>query len=242
LGYDLVESDDFNWSASFNVAYNDNMVESLLGQYDFADVNGPGLTGAFAMRLQEGQPMFSYYLLEFEGYDAAGQPILSDEKSFVGKSALPNLTGGLSTNLNYKQFSLSAYFNGQFGHYIYNNTANAFFTAGAFGTTRNVLPETLTSGENIGASAPASTRFLEKGDFVRLQNLTLAYDMPLSGEGVFKSMVFSLTGQNLWLSSDYSGLDPEVNSATGGALPSIGMDYGAYPNPTTITFGINAKF
>lgn len=242
LGYDLVESDDFNWSASFNVAYNDNMVESLLGQYDFADVNGPGLTGAFAMRLQEGQPMFSYYLLEFEGYDAAGQPILSDEKSFVGKSALPNLTGGLSTNLNYKQFSLSAYFNGQFGHYIYNNTANAFFTAGAFGTTRNVLPETLTSGEDIGASAPASTRFLEKGDFVRLQNLTLAYDMPLSGEGVFKSMVFSLTGQNLWLSSDYSGLDPEVNSATGGPLPSIGMDYGAYPNPTTITFGINAKF
>jgi len=242
LGYDLVESDDFNWSASFNVAYNDNMVESLLGQYDFADVNGPGLTGAFAMRLQEGQPMFSYYLLEFEGYDSAGQPILSDEKSFVGKSALPNLTGGLSTNLNYKQFSLSAYFNGQFGHYIYNNTANAFFTAGAFGTTRNVLPETLTSGEDIGASAPASTRFLEKGDFVRLQNLTLAYDMPLSGEGVFKSMVFSLTGQNLWLSSDYSGLDPEVNSATGGALPSIGMDYGAYPNPTTITFGINTKF
>ena len=242
LGYDLVESEDFNWSANFNVAYNDNMVESLLGQYDFADVNGPGLSGAFAMRLQEGYPMFSYYLLEFEGYDAAGLAIVSDEKSFVGKSALPNLTGGLSTNLNYKQFSLSAYFNGQFGHYIYNNTANAFFTAGAFGTTRNVLPETLTSGEAIGASAPASTRFLEKGDFVRLQNLTLAYDMPMSGEGVFKSMVFSVTGQNLWLSSDYSGLDPEVNSATGGALPSIGMDYGAYPNPTTITFGINAKF
>ena len=242
LGYDLVESEDFNWSANFNVAYNDNMVESLFGQYDFADVNGPGLSGAFAMRLQEGYPMFSYYLLEFEGYDAAGLAIVSDEKSFVGKSALPNLTGGLSTNLNYKQFSLSAYFNGQFGHYIYNNTANAFFTAGAFGTTRNVLPETLTSGEAVGASAPASTRFLEKGDFVRLQNLTLAYDMPMSGEGVFKSMVFSVTGQNLWLSSDYSGLDPEVNSATGGDLPSIGMDYGAYPNPTTITFGINAKF
>ena len=66
--------------------------------------------------------------------------------------------------------------------------------------------------------------------------------MPLSGEGVFKSMVFSVTGQNLFLMTDYSGLDPEVNSATGGNLPSIGMDYGAYPNPTTITFGINAKF
>lgn len=242
LGYDLVQSEDFNWSASFNVAYNDNMVESLSGQYDFADVNGPGLTGAFAMRLQEGQPMFSYYLLQFDGFDAAGQPIISEDKSFVGKSALPKLNGGFSTNINYKRWSMSAYFNGQFGHYVYNNTANAFFTAGAFNTSRNVLPQTLTSGEALGASAAASTRFLEKGDFVRLQNLSLAYDMPLSGEGLFSSMVFSVTGQNLWLSTDYSGLDPEVSSATGGQLPSIGMDYGAYPNPTTITFGINAKF
>ena len=54
LGYDLVQTEDFNWSANFNVAYNDNMVESLSGQYDFANVNGPGLSGAFAMRLQEG--------------------------------------------------------------------------------------------------------------------------------------------------------------------------------------------
>jgi iron complex outermembrane receptor protein len=245
LGYDLVESEDFNWSANFNFAYNDNMVESLVpSAYEqvFANVNGPGLTGATAMNLKAGYPLFSYYLRVFDGYDSSGQPIITAFPEFVGKSALPTLTGGLSTNVNYKQFSLSAYFNGQFGHYIYNNTANAFFTAGAFNTTRNVLPETLTSGEALGASADPSTRFLEKGDFVRLQNLTLAYDMPLSGKGVFKSMVFSVTGQNLWLSTNYSGLDPEVNSATGGALPSIGMDYGAYPNPTTITFGINAKF
>ena len=241
LGYDLVQTEDFNWSANFNVAYNDNMVESLSGQYDFANVNGPGLSGAFAMRLQEGHSLFSYYMQEFSGYDSAGQPIVG-EKGFVGKSALPNLTGGLSTSINYKKWTMSAYFNGQFGHYVYNNTANAFFTAGAFKTTRNVLPGTLTSGEDLGASAPVSTRFLEKGDFVRLQNLSLAYDMPLSGEGVFKSMVFSVTGQNLFLMTDYSGLDPEVNSATGGNLPSIGMDYGAYPNPATITFGINAKF
>lgn len=242
LGYDLVQSEDFNWSANFNIAYNDNMVESLIGEYEFADVNGPGLTGAFAMKLQEGQPMFSYYLLEFDGFDSNGLPIETADKSFVGKSALPNLTGGLSTNLSYKRFSMSAYFNGQFGHYVYNNTANAFFTAGAFNTSRNVLQETLTSGEDLGASAAASTRFLEKGDFIRLQTLSFSYDMPLSGEGVFKSMVLSLTGQNLFLITDYSGLDPEVSSATGGALPSIGMDYGAYPNPTTITFGINAKF
>lgn len=242
LGYDLIQSDDFNWSTNFNVAYNKNMVESLNGEYNYANVNGPGLTGAFAMNLKEGYPLFSYYMKEFAWFDNSGNPVETEDPNFVGKSALPTFTGGLSTNVSYKRWTASAYFSGQFGHYVYNNTANAFFTAGAFNTTRNVLPETLTSGESLGAAAAASTRFLEKGDFVRLQNLSVAYDMPLSGEGVFKSLVFSLTGQNLFLITGYSGLDPEVSSATGGALPSIGMDYGAYPNPSTFTFGINAKF
>jgi iron complex outermembrane receptor protein len=66
--------------------------------------------------------------------------------------------------------------------------------------------------------------------------------MPLSGEGLFKSMVFSLTGQNLFVITDYSGLDPEVSSRTSNGLPTLGIDYGAFPNPRTITFGINAKF
>ena len=242
LAYDLVQSEDFNWSASFNVAYNDNMVESLTGEYLSANVNGPGLTGATAQKLQEGYPLFSYFVRVFDGYNADGTPIITEDPQFVGKSALPTVTGGFSTNLSYKRWTMSAYLSGQFGHYVYNNTANAFFTAGAFNTSRNVLPETLTSGEGLGASAEASTRFLEKGDFVRLQNLSFSYNLPLSGKGTFKSMVLSLTGQNLLLFTNYSGLDPEVSSSTGGSLPSIGMDYGAYPNPTTITFGINAKF
>lgn len=242
LGYDIVQSEDFNWNMSFNVAYNDNMVESLQGEYITGNINGPGLSGAFAQKLQEGHPLFSYFVLEFSGFDSGGLPIQSEDKAFVGKTALPDITGGLSTSLDYKNWTFSAYFSGQFGHYIYNNTANAFFTAGAFNTTRNVLPGTLTSGENLGASADPSTRFLEKGDFVRLQNVSLTYNMPLSGDGFFKSMVFSLTGQNLFVITDYSGLDPEVSSNTGSTLPTLGIDYGAYPNPRTITFGINAKF
>jgi len=242
LGYDFVQSDDFNWRMNFNIAYNENMVEELSGEYLGGNINGPGLSGATAQKLIEGQPLFSYYMLEFSGFDSGGLPIQTEDKLFVGKSALPDFTGGLSTNLDYKNWTLSAYFNGQFGHYIYNNTANAFFTAGAFNTTRNVLPSTLTSGEDLGASADVSTRFLEKGDFIRLQNLSLSYSMPLSGEGLFKSMIFSVTGQNLFVITDYSGLDPEVSSSTGGALPALGIDYGAYPNPRTITFGINAKF
>ena len=69
--------------------------------------------------------------------------------------------------------------------------------------------------------------------------------VPLSGEGALNSLRFSITGQNLFLITDYSGLDPEVTANTGdlgSGVPSRGIDYGSYPRPRTFTFGINASF
>jgi iron complex outermembrane receptor protein len=69
--------------------------------------------------------------------------------------------------------------------------------------------------------------------------------VPLTGEGTFKSLKFSLTGQNLFLITDYSGIDPEVTVNTGtldSGVPARGIDWSAFPNPLTITFGINASF
>jgi len=94
-------------------------------------------------------------------------------------------------------------------------------------------------------SQEVSTLYLEKGDFVRLQNASIGYNVPLSGEGALKSLRFSLTGQNLFLITDYSGLDPEVASTTGDfgtGIPSASIDYTAFPRPRTVTLGINAKF
>lgn len=248
LGYDLISSDDLTWNASLNVAYNDNMVESLQGEFDAGTIRGQGLSLAFAQKLKAGEPLFSYFLREFEGFDpATGQPVQTDVQDFVDKSALPNLTGGLSTSLSYKRWTASAYFSGQFGHYIYNNTANAFFTAGAFRGGRNVTSDVLTAGESFDAAADVSTRFLESGDFVRFQNATVSYNWPLSGDEFFSSLVFSVTGQNLFVITDYSGLDPEVSSSPSGGdllngLPVFGIDYASYPRPRTFTFGLNAKF
>ena len=244
LGYDFIQSDDLTWNVNFNVAVNDNLVESLSGEYISGAINGQGLTNAFSQNLAEGYPLFSWYLREFEGFDNNGNAIIGNggDPVFVDKSALPKVTGGLSTSLSYKNWSMNAYFNGAFGHYLYNATKNAFFTAGSFASARNVLGETLTSGESTNASADPSTRFLEKGDFVRLQNLSVSYNLPIKGDGLFKSVLLSATGQNLFVITDYSGLDPEVSSRTDGGLPTLGIDYGAFPNPRTITFGINAKF
>ena len=248
LGYDLISSDELTWNATLNAAYNDNMVESLQGEFDAGTIRGQGLSLAFAQKLKAGEPLFSYFLREFEGFDpATGQPVQTDVQDFVGKSALPNLTGGLSTSLSYKRWTASAYFSGQFGHYIYNNTANAFFTAGAFRGGRNVTSDVLTAGESFDAAADVSTRFLESGDFVRFQNATVSYNWPLSGDEFFSSLVFSVTGQNLFVITDYSGLDPEVSSSPSGGdllngLPVFGIDYASYPRPRTFTFGLNAKF
>ncbi len=248
LSYDIIDGEDISWNAGFNVAYNKNMVEELQGEFNAGTIRGQGLSLAFAQKLQAGQPLFSYFLREFEGFDpATGQPIQTDVQEFVDKSALPDLTGGFSTSFSYKNWTASTYFAGQFGHYIYNNTANAFFTAGAFRGGRNVPLDVLTTGESFDAAADVSTRFLESGDFIRMQNATVSYAWPLKEDAFFSNLVLSVTGQNLFVITDYTGLDPEVSSSPAGGdllngLPVFGIDYASFPRPRTFTFGINAKF
>ncbi len=256
LGYDFIQSEDVTFSSSFNIAYNENEVQDFGGAINTGQIRGQGLSGAFAQRFESGHSLFSYYMAEFAGLDAQGEPTFVDhngdgvgdvfqDKIFVGEDALPDYTGGLSLNLRVKNFDLSTYFSGQFGFSVYNNTRNGLFTSGSITNARNVTKDVVNSGEAPGTSANVSTRYLEKGDFVRMQSATIGYNIPLTGEGLFKTMRLSLTGQNLFLITDYSGLDPEVTVATGdldSGVPSRGIDWAAFPTPRTITFGINASF
>ena len=256
LSYDWIQKSDVNFSSSFNIAYNNNEVQDFGGTINTGAINGQGLSGAFAQRFAAGHSLYSYYMAEYTGLDSAGQPTFKDQngdgegnvftdKIFVGEDALPDITTGLSLNLKVKNWDLSTYFTGQFGFSVYNNTANGLFTSGSITNARNVTYELANSAEAAGTSADVSTRYLEKGDFVRFQNATLGYNVPISKEGAFKSLRLSVTGQNLFLITDYSGLDPEITVATGdlgSGVPSRGIDWSAFPTPRTITFGINASF
>ncbi len=256
IAYDFIQAEDVTFNAAFNIAYNSNEIQDFAGSINTGEIAGPGLSGAFAQRFEAGQSLYSWYMARFLGFDADGNPQYEDvdgngigdpdsDKQFVGEDALPDVTSGLSLNFTYKNWDLSAFFQGQFGFSVYNNTANALFNAGQLVTARNVTVEAANSGEAGGASTAVSTRFLEKGDFVRFQNATLGYNVPLSGDGTFKSLRLSLTGQNLFLITDYSGIDPEVTVPTGtlgSGVPTRGIDWAAFPNPRTITFGINASF
>ncbi|MBM1104752.1 SusC/RagA family TonB-linked outer membrane protein [Aurantibacter crassamenti] len=257
LGYDWIQTEDVTFTTSFNIAYNKNEIQDFAGAINSGPINGPGLSGAFAQRFEAGYSLFSYYMAIFEGFDSTGNPIYTDvdgngigdpdvDKTWIGEDGLPDFTSGLSLNLTVKNFDFGAYFSAQSGFSVYNNTSNALLNAGQLGTARNVTSNVLTEGEDPGASTAVSSRFLEKGDFIRFQNASIGYTVPLSGEGFLDNLRVSLTGQNLFLITDYSGADPEVSVATGNLnaanLPTRGIDWAAYPNPMTVTFSINASF
>jgi len=238
IDYDVVRTVDFIWNANFNIGYNDNE----LTEYDGPDIQagslfGQGLSGATSQILTEGRSLFTYNLrLVDENFNVDTDPTVLD------KSGLPDITAGFSTSVNYKNWDASLFFSGQFGHYVYNNTANALFASPQLGS-RNNLKNVVDDGIILSATNP-STYFLEKGDFVRLQSASISYNVPLSGDGTLKSMRFSLNGQNLFLITDYSGLDPEVSNTNIAAngLPSASIDYLSYPKSRTYTFGFNVTF
>jgi TonB-dependent starch-binding outer membrane protein SusC len=246
LSYEAIDTDDAGLTISGNVSQNKNNVKNLTAQFQAGEIRGQGLSGAYAQILSGGHPLFSYYLRQFQGFDENGQPI-GDVQGYVGKGALPEWNMGFSVSARYKQFDFGMNMVGQFGMYVYNNTQNAFFTAGSINNARNVTPDVLTSGEAGSAEAAVSTRFLEKADFVRMQNITIGYRVPMKDDGAIKNLRLSVSGQNLFVITDYSGLDPEVSSNPANAdllnqLPTAGIDYAAYPRPRIFTFGLTATF
>ncbi|MEM1337756.1 MAG: SusC/RagA family TonB-linked outer membrane protein [Bacteroidota bacterium] len=240
LDYDIAQSEDFYWNANLNFAYNENE----LTDYDGPDIQagqvyGQGLSNAFVQILTDGRSLFTYNLRNVDAdLNVDTDPSIQEE------NGLPTINAGFSTTASYKNWDASLFFSGQFDFHVYNNTANALFATTQTGS-RNNLQSVISSGV-VPSSQNPSTFFLEEGDFIRLQTASLAYNVPLNGEGALKSMRLSLTGQNLLLITDYSGPDPEVSTtdipgSTGG-IPSAGIDYLAYPRPRTVSLGVNVTF
>ncbi|WP_291036604.1 TonB-dependent receptor [Dyadobacter sp. 50-39] len=242
----VIDGKKFSWEVLVNASYNKNMVKDLVGTYNTGEINGQGLSGAFAQRLAAGQPLFAWYLREFGGFDENGNSIYpnGDVQQFLnGKSPLPKVNAGLTNNFRYGNFDLNFFFNGVFGNYLYSNTANAFFTQGSFNNGRNVTKDVIGNGEGALNAPDVSTRFLQKGNFVRLQNLSLGYRVPLKANKVVNSARLFITGQNLLTITKYKGQDPEVNTDKQiEGIPSFGIDYTAYPRARTWTIGVNVSF
>ena len=84
-----------------------------------------------------------------------------------------------------------------------------------------------------------STRYLEDGDFLKLRSLTLGYNINLSKYNI-ENLRLSLSGENLFVITDYSGVDPEIPASNGAVLGSTGP--GVYPATRKFMLGLNVKF
>jgi iron complex outermembrane receptor protein len=242
VGADIVRSETFNWSINANVTFVKNKFiypPAGTGALEFTGgLHGQGTSGAFAQAIAHNQPIDVYYLRRFNGFDKDG----------IGSyEALPNYEGdpnpstyvGFSTDLNYKKLSLNIGTHGSFGNMIYNNTAMSVLNISNINGGRNIASELVTNGENTANPITASTRFLEKGDYLKVGNITLKYSFGDIGKSLKGLSVFA-TSNNVFVISKYKGFDPEVNvdKALNG-IPSLGIDYIGYPTQRTFLFGVN---
>ncbi|MFV8373704.1 SusC/RagA family TonB-linked outer membrane protein [Flavobacterium sp. LB1P62] len=256
LSYKVIDTEDLTWDISGNASFLNNEVKNFAGFISTGGLNGQGLSDAYAQVITNNKPAYTYYMYEWRGYDASGNSIYADAagndtglgtaaKKLLDKQPLPKINVGFSTNLAYKGFDASASFYGAFGHYIYNNTTNAYFFKGAFLGGRNVTQEAATSPQAQGDPNSPSTKYLEKGDFLRMGNLTFGYT--IKGDALEKYKIktarFYVNGSNLFIITGYSGSDPEVDTDKSlNGVPSAGMEYLSYPREKSVSVGLNVTF
>jgi iron complex outermembrane receptor protein len=237
----LVKSNDVTFSLGGNVSFIENMLKDFKGVVETGMLHGQGISNTPSQRFVNEQPLNVFYMLRFQGLDASGLGIYSDSKEYL-QDPNPKTILGIASNVTWKNLDLGINFNGAFGHYIYNNTATSVLVVGNPSKGRNTSPDYTLEGESVDNALKASTRYLEKGNYLRLNNLTLGYsikDAPL----FFKTLRFTLTGQNLFVITDFTGFDPEVNVDKNiDGVPSYGIEYTPYPSARTFSFGLNASF
>lgn len=240
----LIKQKDLTWDFGVNGAWLKNMLEGLNGSYNTGGLSGQGSSGAYVQKLASGYPLNAFYTRIFQGIDkTTGQAIYVDDgdvQYFVDRDPNPHFLLGATTELNYKKWTLTMNFNGAFGHYIYNETAMNVIPITNLGT-RNVASAFVNSEvrEDLSNPITSSTRFLEKGDFVKCQNARVGYTIGDLGKYI-KNATVALTAQNLFVITDYSGFDPEVNVDKNiGGIPSYGIEYIPFPSARRFQLSIN---
>lgn len=243
----IVSSENFKWSVNANATLQDVKITklNLSGDDNFVIPQG-GISGGVGNNIQMWRPGYdpSTFFVLRQVYDQDGNPIegayadingdgqITDADRMPYKKATPDAYLGFSSFMNYKNLDFSFTLRGSLGNYMYNNVfsntgyyAHMLETPGAYyhnGNT-NVLQT------NFGNAQYFSDYYISRADFVRLDNVSVGYTIPL--EGV--ELRASLTGTNLFVITKYKGLDPEIGN---------GIDNNFYPRPRGVVLGLNFVF
>jgi iron complex outermembrane receptor protein len=249
-GVRLFRSENFNWNVNGNLTFNDIEITDLaLGENDApvpqSSIGGQGFNNFIQEWALGADP--TSFLVYRQVYGADGAPIdgvfidrngdnvINSDDRVRYKQGNPDAYFGFTSNLNYKNFDMNFTFRGAVGGYNYNNVRAARENFQSI--TENPAPflNNATNGilQDRFQSQPLpllfSSEYVERSDFVRLDNLSLGYTFNTDEIGIRASV----TGTNLFVITDYSGLDPEIGN---------GVDQAIYPRSRGIIFGLNFDF
>lgn len=252
-----VQTKNFKWDIDFNFANNKNTVVELPGGADIAN-------GNFIIR--QGVPLNSFFLREWAGVDpATGDPNWYADNvrgtktnvypgvnaRVLAGNAQPKYFGSLNNTITFKNFTLSAQLYYNYGNMVYD-TWGGYYTGAGFGATFNKVARVLDRWQKAGdvTDMPkyiyggnknfqsASTFYLQKGDFVRLREIQLGYNLPkevLAKAGI-SSANFYVRGTNLftWVKDKNLAFDPEQGTNSASNLNVF--------IPKTVTVGLSVAF
>jgi len=223
-------------------------------------VFGQGQSGRNSQRLIPGQPLGTFWGAKFLRVNDQFQQVFAcksgstgctngetiaptgDDEMIIG-NANPSFTLGLRSNGGWGHFDASWLWRGEFGRDVFNNTALVYGTKGNAKSSRNFLASALTDPTGINEPAIYSSRWIENGRFIRLQNATVGYTFALPGLGGGRTTRVYLSGDNLLLFTPYTGYDPEVfTDASENGVATRGIDYLTYPRARTYTVGAHVAF
>ena len=247
LNFIPVQTEDLFWQIGINGAWNKNVVTKLTA-YDSEDYKGVmtgGISGAVGNTIQRfntGDPVHTFYVYQ-QVYDENGDPIMgayvdrnedgkvdeNDKYSYMKPA--PDVTIGLNTTLNWRNwtFALSAHAN--IGNYVYNNNLSQYSLITDLWTNSFVSNRMAKAADlNFTKAQYFSDYFIQNASFLKLDNITLGYTFRLP-----KDMSLNLFGtvQNVCTITGYDGIDPEVFN---------GIDSNIWPRPRTYVIGLKYNF
>lgn len=261
LRWDDKINDNLSYYVGANFSHNKNRLESLTNP-NIATITGGGLgNGQYTKILDNssvGQPLGSFFIYEYAGYDSTGQMLYYkadgstvtqdglaiEDRKYVG-SILPNGSYGISLGATYKSFDLSVDAYGTMGSKVYNGKKAQRFSG------ENIEDEVASdfwTPLNTNAANPAafnevpvaSTYYLESGDFLRINNITIGYKLPNFSKHISYARVY-FNAINPFITKKFSGYTPELNG-DGNPYGSQGVELDAYPTLKSFVFGVNLKF
>ncbi|MBL0745513.1 SusC/RagA family TonB-linked outer membrane protein [Chryseolinea lacunae] len=256
----VLSKGDLTWDVNGNVSILRNKIEDLGESAPFYATSTSGHLGVDGSWVEAGNAIGVWKGYKFLGVGENGNPVYedktndgnftADDYSIIGNPN-PKFTWGLSSTVRYKGFDLSVFFRGVQGNDV-RNLQQSEIGDGAqkINEISNILTDSWTP-QNTSAPRPAvdakrdfasfrrSSFFIEDGSFIRLQNVSLGYNLPVP-KFIRKARVY-VSAQNLFIITNYTGFDPEVNNQGQNNL-NRGDDYDAYPRARSFTAGLNIGF